>query len=115
MKNILIISVIFSSFLLASCTGGAAVTQAERSRQQAADYGVATILFENELEGQASYNVHTDGSVVILFDENVSFADYTRVVGQMRALPEIRSVRATQSGREVCPLRQPGNNRGAGE
>ena len=106
--------VIFSSFLLAACTGGAALTQAERSLQQAADYSVATILFENELEGQASYNVHTDGSVVILFDENVSFADYTRVVGQMRAVPEIRAVRATQSGREVCPLRQPGNNRGAG-
>ena len=99
-----------SFFLLASCTGGTALTQAERSRQQAADYSVATILFDNELEGQASYNVHTDGSVVILFDENVSFADYTRVVGEMRAVPEIMSVRATQSGREVCPLRQPGNN-----
>jgi len=115
MKNIRKILFILSCFLLASCTGGTALTQAERSRQQAADYSVATILFDNELEGQASYNVHTDGSVVILFDESVSFADYTRVVGQMRAVPEIRAVRATQSGREVCPLREPANNRGRGE
>jgi hypothetical protein len=93
-------------FVLASCTGGTALTQAEISRQQAADYSVANILFENELEGHASYNVHTDGSVVILFDESVSFTEYTRVVGQMRAEPGIRAVRAEQSGREVCPLRE---------
>jgi hypothetical protein len=110
MKNIILITCQSFCFLLASCSGGTALTQAERNLQQAADYRVATILFENELEGQASYNVHTDGSVVILFDESVSFTDYTRVVGEMRALPEIRAVRATQSGREVCPLRQPGNN-----
>ena len=115
MINNIKILIFLSFFLLASCTGNTALTQAERNRQQVADYRVASILFENELEGEASYNVHTDGSVVILFDESVSFADYTRVVGQMRAVPEIRAVRATQSGREVCPLRQPGNNRGAGE
>ena len=108
-NNIKIVTFL-SFFFLASCTGGTALTQAERNRQQAADYSVATILFDNELEGQASYNVHTDGSVVILFEDNVSFADYTRVVGEMREVPEIRAVRATQSGREVCPLRQPGNN-----
>ena len=112
MINNIKILFIIPVFLLASCTVNTALTQAERHRQQVADYRVATILFDNELEGQASYNVRTDGSVVILFDESVSFADYTRVVGQMRSVPEIRAVRATQSGREVCPLRQTGNDRG---
>jgi hypothetical protein len=115
MKNIVKLFPFLALSLLVSCTGGTALTQAERSRQQAADYAVASILFENDLGGHASWNVHRDGSVVILFDESVSFADYTRVVGQMRSEPEIGAVRAEQSGREVCPLRQPGNNRGTQE
>ena len=109
MKNIINIFLFSALFLLASCTGQTALTQAERSRQQAADYAVATILFENELGGNASYNVHSDASVVILFDESVSFSDYTRVVGQMRSEPDIGNVRAEQAGREVCPLRPPVN------
>ena len=109
MNNNLNIFLFSALFLLASCTGQTALTQAERSRQQAADYAVATILFENELGGNASYNVHSDASVVILFDESVSFSDYTRVVGQMRSEPDIGNVRAEQAGREVCPLRPPVN------
>jgi hypothetical protein len=109
MKNHVIVFLFTALFLLTSCAGQTALTQAERSRQQAADYAVATILFENELGGNASYNVHSDASVVILFDESVSFSDYTRVVGQMRSEPEISSVRAEQAGREVCPLRPPVN------
>jgi hypothetical protein len=109
MKNNINIFLFSALFLLASCTGQTALTQAERSRQQAADYAVATILFENELGGNASYNVHSDASVVILFDESVSFSDYTRVVGQMRSEPDIGNVRAEQAGREVCPLRPPVN------
>lgn len=109
MKNNINIFLFSALFLLASCTGQTALTQAERSRQQAADYAVASILFENELGGNASYNVHSDASVVILFDESVSFSDYTRVVGQMRSEPDIGNVRAEQAGREVCPLRPPVN------
>ena len=82
------------------------LTLEERERQQAADYAVADILFENELGGNASYNAHKDGSVVIKFDESVSFVDYNRVVNDMRSHPAIASVRAEQSGREVCPLRE---------
>lgn len=109
MKNNINIFLFSALFLLASCTGQTALTQAERSRQQAADYAVASILFENELGGNASYNVHSDASVVILFDESVSFSDYTRVVGQMRSEPDIGNVHAEQAGREVCPLRPPVN------
>jgi hypothetical protein len=99
--------VFFLSILLIhqGCATDSALTSEERSRQQAADYAVATILFENDLGGNASYNVHKDGAVVIKFDESVSFVDYNLVVNEMRANPSISSVRAMQSGREVCPLR----------
>ena len=92
---------------LSACTSTAVVTLEERERQAAADYAVAAILFDSELGGNASYNVRSDGAVVIRFDDSVSFVDYTRAVNRMRADPAIASVRATQAGREVCPLKQP--------
>lgn len=104
-RRIVSICIFLPAILLSGCATDSALTAEERARQQAADYAVATILFENELGGNASYNVHSDGEVVIKFDESVSFIDYNRVVNRMRADSAIGSVRATQSGREVCPLK----------
>lgn len=91
--------------LLAGCAGQDTLTQEERDTQNRADAAVVGILFEHELDSAASYNVHKDGFVVIKFAAAVPEATYTEVVDRLRVSPEIRGVRAEQSGREVCKLR----------
>ncbi len=74
--------------------------------QNKVDSIVAQELFARKLDEHASYNVHTDGFVAIKFDEEVTFQTYYDLVEWMRAKPEIKGVRASQMGREVCPVRR---------
>lgn len=80
------------------------LTPEEIAIQNAADAEVAAVLFDYELDNHASYNIHKDGSVVIKFDHSVKSQIYTSVVDNLRAIPEIKSVYAEQSGQQVCPL-----------
>lgn len=92
------------ALLLAGCVGNDSLTREEMGIQNRADAVVSQLLFERELDTTASYNVHKDGFVVIKFDASVPPARYTEIVDTLRASPDIRGVRAEQSGREVCPL-----------
>ena len=92
--------------LLAGCAGTEVVSQEEISRQNKVDGIVSQELFARKLDEHASYNIHTDGFVAIKFDESVSFQAYADMVEWMRARPEIKGVRATVSGMEVCPPRR---------
>ena len=74
-------------------------------RQSKADAIVAGVLFENEAEEYASYNVHKDGFVVISFDESVPSSKYTKIVDHLRSSKDISGVRAEQAGVEVCPIK----------
>ncbi len=94
---------LFCFILLAACQSNE-LTQEEIEIQDKADTEVASLLFEYELDKHASYNVHTDGSVIIKFDRKVSKENYTSIVEQLRESSEIKSIYATQGGKQVCPL-----------
>lgn len=98
-----IISVI-SFMYLVGCASEQVVTPEQIAVQNKVDSIVAQEIFSRKLDEHASYNVHTDGSVAIKFDNEVTFQMYNDLVAWMRAKPEIKSVRATQMGREVCPV-----------
>jgi len=91
---------------LAGCASDQVVTPEQIALQNKADALVAQELFARKLDEHASYNVHPDGSVAIKFDETVAFPVYTDLVEWLRTRPEISSVRATQMGAEVCPVRR---------
>lgn len=88
--------------LIAACASQNVLTEEERRLQSDADTVVSQVLFEHELDRQASYNVHKDGRVVIQFAESVSENSYTTVVNKLRASNKIPAVWAEQSGKEVC-------------
>ena len=92
-------------FLLAGCAADNVLTKEELSNQNKADSIVAGVLFDKDLDASSSYNIRKNGSVIIKFDESVSEKQYTEVVEFLRASPDIKSVRAEQSGIEVCPLK----------
>ena len=96
---------LFSFLLLAGCVSEDVLTKAEMEKQSAADYQVASLLFEKDLSANASYNVRKDGFVVIAFDKSVPFTIYDDIVQSLRANKAISGVRAEQEGVEVCPLR----------
>ncbi len=89
--------------LLTACQSNE-LSPEEIALQDAADERVSSLLFEQNLDNHASYNVHKDGSVIIRFDRNVSSERYTDIVQKLRAAPEISSVYAEQGGQQVCPL-----------
>ncbi len=91
--------------LLAGCAGSNVVSQEEIETQNTADAIVSGVLFANDLDNSASYNIRKNGLVVIKFDESVARGAYTEVVDLLRANPDIQGVRAEQGGIEVCPLR----------
>ncbi len=91
--------------LAAGCADQQALSRQEMEIQNRADAAVSGLLFEQELDQAASYNVHKDGLVVIKFAESVPLETYTRVVDMLRSNPDIRGVRAEQGGREVCKLK----------
>lgn len=103
MRSIL---VVFALVYLAGCASGEVVSPEQIALQNKVDGIVAQELFARKLDERASYNVHTDGFVVIKFDDEVTFLTYNDLVEWMRARPEIKGVRASQMGREVCPLRR---------
>jgi hypothetical protein len=98
-------SVTFMLIIFLSGCQSNELTEEEIRIQGLADSEVAAILFDSGLDNHASYNVHKDGGVVIKFDQSVSEKDYTAVVEALRGTQAIKSVYATQGGRQVCPLK----------
>ncbi len=94
---------IINILLLTACQSNE-LSPEEIAIQDAADKRLSSLLFEQNLDNHASYNVHKDGSVIIHFDRNVSSESYTDIVQKLRAAPEISSVYAEQGGQQVCPL-----------
>jgi len=94
-----------TTLLISGCNTTESLTREELAIQNAADEQVALILFERELEGSTSYNVHKNGHVVIKFKEDVWESDYTAAVAEMRKNPAISGVTAKQGGRAICVLR----------
>jgi hypothetical protein len=88
-----------------SCTPDNLLTQEEVENQNRSSQVVTDVLFENDADEAASYNVRNDGYVVIQFDSSVSEKKYTRIVNQLRSSSNIPGVWAEQDGVEVCPLR----------
>ena len=82
-----------------------AYTPLQMKKQSAADYQVASLLFERALSANASYKVSKNGFVKIVFDKSVPFTTYDNIVQTLRADKAISGVRAEQEGVEVCPLR----------
>jgi hypothetical protein len=91
---------------VAGCASEQVVTQEQVALQNKVDGILSQELFARKLDEHASYNVHPDGSLAIKFDESVTLQAYTDLVEWLRARPEINGVRATQMGREVCPVRR---------
>jgi hypothetical protein len=88
--------------ILTGCASSATVSEEEREAQARTSEIVSNVLFDNNLEAKASYNIRKDGKLVIKFDEDVNFLQYNKVVQTLRANPAIPSVRAEQAGVQVC-------------
>ena len=95
---------LFCFSFLTGCASQQSLTPEEMAIQNRADAVVSNLLFEEELDQGASYNVRKDGFVVIKFAKSVPSDTYTRVVEMLRSSSDIRGVRAEQGGREVCKL-----------
>jgi len=87
------------------CTANNVLTKEEMIVQGKSDSVVSSVLFENDLSENTSYNIHKNGAVVIKFDESVSIKNYTKVVKLLRSNADVGEVYAEQSGNEVCGLR----------
>jgi hypothetical protein len=90
--------------LLAGCSSPNVLSEEEIEAQNAASEAVTSLLFENELDTLASYNVRKDGLVVIKFHESVKEDTYTDIVAKLRKTAGIRKVYAEQGGKEVCSI-----------
>ncbi len=90
---------------LAGCSSPNILTEEEIKTQNAASEAVSGLLFENELDTLASYNVRKNGLVVIKFHKSVKEDTYTNIVAKLRKTTGIKGVYAEQGGKEVCPLR----------
>jgi len=90
---------------IVGCTADNVLTKEEIEKQNNSSKVVTDVLFNNDLDQTASYNIRKDGYVVIQFDSSVSEKKYTEVVNQLRSNSSIPGVWAEQSGVEVCPLR----------
>ncbi len=99
------IVIIFMLMFMSACTSEHVLSKAELEKQRAADYQVASLLFDHDLSANASYKVSKTGFVNIVFDKSVPFATYDSIVRALRADKAINGVRAEQEGVEVCPLR----------
>lgn len=90
--------------MLQACSTAPSLTPEEKKRQHEIDSTVANALFDYGVDNQASYNIHEDGHVVVLFDKSVDEVTYTKVVNELRSDPRIPSLEAEQDGKTVCPL-----------
>lgn len=104
MKLKISIFLLMATFFSA-CVSEDVLTKKEMLVQNKADAVVANVLFDNDFNERASYNVKKDGSVVIKFDEKVSEKDYTKIVNLLRSNSSVDGVYAEQMGREVCGMR----------
>jgi len=99
---------IFLVWIICTCLLGCAadnvLTKDEIASQNNSSQIVTNVLFVNDVDEVASYNIRKDGYVVIQFDSSVSEEKYTKVVNQLRSSKIITGVWAEQSGVEVCPL-----------
>jgi hypothetical protein len=86
------------------CASENVLTKEEIKAQSAADWEVASLLFNRGLTKSASYNVRKSGLVVIKFDKSVNFNTYNDIIQALRSNPAIDGVRGEQEGKEVCPL-----------
>lgn len=93
-------------FLLAGCATDNVLSTAELEKQAKADAVVASVLFDQEVDANTSYNVRKNGFVVMKFDNTVSAEKYITVVDLLRSNADVNGVRAEQSGKEVCQLRR---------
>ena len=91
------------SFLL-SCSADNVLTKKEMQIQSKADAIVANMLFDNDLNDKASYNISKTGSVTIKFADSVKEKNYTKIVNLLRSNKSVDGVFAEQSGSEVCGL-----------
>ena len=98
------ITLLLSSSLLTGCGANNVISEKEMATQNKADAVVTQVLFEHDLNTNASYNIRKDGLVVIHFDKSVAKPTYTSVVELLRANPDIHGVQAEQEGIVVCPL-----------
>ena len=105
MKKLLALTAAVITSITIGCVDQNTLTKEEMERQSKADAIVAGVLFENEAEEYASYNVHKDGFVVISFDESVPSSKYPKIVDHLRSSKDISGVRAEQAGVEVCPIK----------
>lgn len=90
--------------LVYGCVANNVITPEEIKTQNKAAHVVSGVLFDNDIDDSASYNIRKNGLVVIRFDESVSERSYTDVVNMLRSSPDINGVQAEQGGIEVCPL-----------
>ena len=93
-----------AALVFSACVDRNTLTSEQMELQGKADDAVAGILFENEIDTKASYNIHKDGFVVIKFHDSVPEEIYTRAVDEMRSSTLISGVDAWQGGRNVCVL-----------
>ncbi len=98
------ITFLISFSMLTACASNNILTKEEMAIQNKADAVVANLLFDNDLNDKASYNISKSGSVTIKFSESVKEKDYTKIVNLLRSNTSVDGVYAEQSGAEVCGL-----------
>lgn len=86
------------------CASNDVLTEREMAVQSKADSIVAGLLFETDMNDQASYNISKSSSVTIKFAESVTQKSFTKIVDLLRSNKSIDGVYAEQSGAEVCGL-----------
>ncbi|MCB1775171.1 MAG: hypothetical protein KDI88_16275 [Gammaproteobacteria bacterium] len=104
MKKKMLFCLVFAAVVLTGCVDQQSLTEEEIANQNRVDAIVTNVLFDNELDEAASYNIHKDGFLVIKFAETVPFEKYNHVVETLRSNGQMNGVRAEQGGREVCPV-----------
>lgn len=98
-----IFKVLLFMILLSSCAGRNVLTEDEVILQQKATNALTSILFEYELDENASFEVMKNGFVNLRIQGFVSVKTYTKAIEELRAHKDIDGVFATQGGVEVCP------------
>ncbi len=101
MKRLSIVLLLIS---LTSCAGKNELTPEEIIIQQNATNALTDILFEYELDENASFEVEKSGYVQLRIEGLVSVKTYTQAIDAMRAHKDINGVNAKQGGKEICPL-----------
>lgn len=105
MKIRRIVSFSLLLLLTVGCATNNEVSQQEIQNQNIAADIVSAVLFDNDLDTLASYNIRKSGRIVIKFDESVSGQRYRKVVELLRSNADIKGVSAEQAGVEVCAAR----------